>query len=42
MPLARLELDENERDFPEAFLACAVTRSMAAAKSESKTDKGSM
>ncbi len=33
MPLVRS--DENERDFPEGFPACAVTRAMATAKVES-------
>ncbi|CAJ1055581.1 uncharacterized protein LOC113092869, partial [Xyrichtys novacula] len=38
-PLARLKPDENERDFPEIFSACAVTRAMVAAKSKVDTDK---
>ena len=39
VPLVRLEPDENEREFPEVFTACAVTRAMAAAKSVAKSDK---
>lgn len=35
VPMVMLEPDENERDFPEAFTACAVTRAMAALKPES-------
>ncbi len=35
MPLVRTEPDESEREFPEAFPACAITRAMAAVKSRS-------
>ncbi len=35
VPLVRSQPDESERDFPEAFTACAVTRAMVAAKSDS-------